>query len=73
MNDGMEPCDHTWRLTESGYVRTWSTAIDDDGTIVAIYAGSEDWSDDGDGDMYLQCWHCLETKPLPDGADIIYD
>jgi hypothetical protein len=70
MNDD---CDHNWRLTETGYVRTWHTEFDDESrTVIAYYNGSEDFSDEGAGDDHLQCSTCLETKPLPEGWEIDY-
>lgn len=69
----MSDHEHTWRLTESGYVRTWSIRIDPaNETIVAYYGGSEDFSDEGAGDEHLQCSLCLETKPLPAGWEVDY-
>lgn len=62
--------EHTWKLAEDGYTRTWSTEILDDGTIVAGYGGSEDWSDDGDGKLYLECSFCLERRDVPGDAEI---
>ena len=50
--------EHSWKLTESGYVRTWHTEIQEDGTIKAYYGGSEDWSENGDGGLYLECVDC---------------
>lgn len=54
------PCTHpTWMLAKDGYQRCWSI-------------GSEDFSEDGDGKLYLQCATCLATKPLPDGVEVDY-
>ncbi|AIS73844.1 hypothetical protein SEA_SEMPERFI_81 [Mycobacterium phage SemperFi] len=65
-------CGHdSWRLIETGYVRTWSIEIDpEDKTIVASYGGSEDFSDEGAGDDHLQCSICLDTKPIPEGWEV---
>lgn len=69
--------EHTWELTEAGYIRTWSTVIDtdDDGDITRItaaYTGSEDFSDDGDGDMHLSCSMCVARRELPDHPTVEY-
>ncbi|AOT25002.1 hypothetical protein PBI_KALPINE_83 [Mycobacterium phage Kalpine] len=65
-------CGHnSWRLIETGYIRTWSTEIDPENkTVIAVFTGSEDFSDEGDGDEHLQCSICLDTKPLPEGWEI---
>lgn len=69
----MSDCDHNWRLAERGYVRTWLTEFDDEAkTVIAYYCGSEDWSDDGDGEMRLVCSTCLAEKPVPDDWEIDY-
>jgi len=69
----MTDCDHTWRLMETGYVRTWQTELDEASqTIRAYWGGSEDFSDEGAGDDQLQCSLCLMTKPIPDGWEIDY-
>jgi len=64
--------EHEWKLTEDGYTRTWSTEIRDDGTIVAYYGGSEDWSENGNGTMYLQCSSCLAINEDFDYDNIDY-
>lgn len=56
--------EHDWVLTEDGYIRTWSTQINDDGSIDATFNGSEDWSDEGDGNTYLGCSMCPARKEL---------
>lgn len=69
---------HEWTLTEDDYQRTWSTQVtlDDHGVVTdvhATYEGSESWSDDGDGFVYLECTACGARLPIPDDADIVYD
>lgn len=59
--------EHSWRLTEKGYVRSWSTEILADGTV---YCGSEDFSEDGDGYLYLECLWCgVQQGVEPDRVD----
>lgn len=66
-----DDCEHSWQLTETGYVRTWSTVIDEQSkTIRADYSGSEDFSEGGNGDDHLQCSPCLITKPIPDDWEV---
>lgn len=65
--------EHEWRLTESGYVRTWVTEVDEEAkTIRACYGGSEDFSDEGSGDEHLECLGCGDTKPIPDDWEVDY-
>jgi hypothetical protein len=64
--------EHSWQLTEDGYTRQWETTINDDGTIEATYGGAEDWSEEGDGYMYLECLQCGVRKPV-DPDLISYD
>ncbi|BCP41457.1 hypothetical protein MINTMi27_15500 [Mycobacterium intracellulare] len=67
-------CNHDWRLTETGYVRTWTTEIDEDShRIIAYYSGSEDFSEGGAGDDHLQCSICLETRPIQEGWEVEYE
>jgi hypothetical protein len=67
------PCEHIWQLTETGYIRTWTTRLDATSQrIIAEYTGSEDFSDEGAGDEHLQCSLCLATTPLPPGWEIDY-
>lgn len=64
---------HSWTLAEEGYLRTWLTTIDPDaGTIRAAYGGSSDFSDDGDGRMFLLCMACMVECTVPDGVEIDY-
>lgn len=49
--------EHDWSLHEDGYGRTWATVVEGD-KITAYFQGSEDWSEDGDGDIYLNCGGC---------------
>ncbi|QZE10982.1 hypothetical protein SEA_AGAPE74_83 [Mycobacterium phage Agape74] len=64
--------EHDWSLTEEGYVRTWSTEVDPETkTIRAYWGGSEDFSDDGDGE-YLQCISCGAKQDVPEGWEIDY-
>jgi len=60
---------HHWVLTEDGYQRRWQTEIKDDGTIVATFGGTEDWSDEGSGRMYLSCSSCLRRRDLTGEID----
>jgi hypothetical protein len=61
-------------LTETGYVRTWHTVIDEESkTITGYWGGSEDFSDGGVGDDHLACSLCSETKPVPDGWTLNYE
>jgi hypothetical protein len=62
MQQAEQDHEHSWQLTERGYIRSWTTEIDEDGTIRAYYGGSEDWSDDGDGYLYLECLQCGIAK-----------
>lgn len=69
----MNECEHDWRLAETGYVRTWRIDFDDEAkTIVAKFAGSDDWSDLGNQDDHLECSMCLETQPIPEGWEVDY-
>jgi hypothetical protein len=66
-------CQHEWQLSEGGYVRQWHTVMDEETkTVVAYYGSSEDWGEDGDGKMYLECLTCYATTSLPDGWEIDY-
>lgn len=67
----IERCQHDWVLAEDGYTRTWSTKIADDGTILAAFGGAYDWSEDGDGKMYLLCRTCTTRGEVGD-AEIQY-
>lgn len=60
----MDDHEHEWQLTENGYTRTWSTRFRADGTIVATFDGSSDFSEEGDGDMHLTCRTCLARREL---------
>lgn len=65
---------HDWRLTEGGYIRSWETTMDAEETVMkAVYSGSEDFSDDGDGHLYLECRTCAAVRELPDGLVIEWD
>ena len=69
--------EHDWQLTENGYSRSWSTEIetDPDGkrTIVASWGGSEDFSEGGDGQMFLECLQCGATEDVdPETTEIEY-
>ncbi len=55
--------EHDWQLTEGGYFRSWTTVIDDDGTIHAYYGGADDWSENGDG-CYLECLQCTARREV---------
>ena len=70
----MSDCEHNWVVQEEGYVRQWSTDIDESTkTITATYTGTPDWSEDGDGKMRLACSTCLKTKPIPDDWELVYE
>ena len=64
--------EHSWQLCEGGYVRTWATDIAEVGTITAHYGGSEDWSENGDGRMYLECSTCGAEHEIDHDSDINY-
>ena len=51
-------------LVETGYTRYWSTRIQEDGTIVAFYNGSDDWSETGAGDDQLYCSPGMHPQPV---------
>jgi hypothetical protein len=63
------PCDHSldeFSLVEDGYQRQWHTRIDEDTKVIrAGYNGSSDWTDDGDGNYFLQCGMCLARREVP--------
>lgn len=59
---------HSYQLEETGYIRTWSTTIDPAGKIKAFYGGSEDFSLEGNGEMYLACAGCFDEFTLPPHA-----
>lgn len=68
-----QECKHDWELKEDGYTRRWSTTIDEDTkTVTAVYTGSEDWSEDGDG-VHLECLGCGRTKPVPEDFEVVYE
>jgi hypothetical protein len=67
-----ETHEHAWQLKEDGYSRSWNTEIEEDGRIVAYYGGTEDWSESGDGEMYLECLQCGKTKLVDDESLIDY-
>jgi len=72
------PETHEWQLTEDGYQRTWNTQVtlDEQDAITevwATYIGSESWSDEGDGDVYLECVACGARRSIPEGLDVVYD
>ena len=60
---GAEPCPdavdgvHDWRLAEDGYGRTWHTTVHPDGRITAVFNGSADWTEGGEG-TYIECGRC---------------
>ncbi|WP_353707276.1 hypothetical protein ABRQ22_14825 [Cellulosimicrobium sp. ES-005] len=65
-----EPCparpeggEHDWSLHEDGYGRTWATVVEGD-KITAYFQGSEDWSEDGDGDLHLFCGGCMARRDV---------
>lgn len=68
------PCDHPledFQLVEDGYQRQWHTKIDDERKVLTgVYGGTSDWTDDGDGHVYLQCGICLATREVPDDYEI---
>ena len=69
--------EHTWRLTEGGYERTWATRIetDDNGVekVATTYEGSSDFSEGGDGKLLLVCSGCLTERPAPSSDDITWE
>lgn len=68
-----EPCEHEWRLMETGYIRTWLTELDEETkTIIATFTGERDWSQLGDGNDCLECRICLETREIPEGWEVEY-
>lgn len=64
--------DHDWQLTEDGYSRTWSTTIHEDGSIDAVYNGTDDWGDEGDGNEYLSCRICQARMEIENLSMINY-
>ena len=54
------PHDHLV-LVEGGYERTWTWDTDSGPVPVAIFHGTEDFSDQGDGIYTLRCTTCLAT------------
>lgn len=68
------PCDHPledFSLVEDGYQRQWHAKFDHDAkVVVGVYGGSSDWTDDGDGHVYLQCGTCLAKREVPDDYEI---
>lgn len=69
---------HEWQLTEDGYQRTWNTRVtlDEAGVVTevwATYIGSESWSSEGDGDVYVECVACGARLPIPEDLDVVYD
>lgn len=82
LGDGVEveteQHEHAWQLTENGYSRSWSTEVvgadevsftvpEFTGRVVlARYGGSEDFSDNGDGQMFLECLGCGQTIDVAD-------
>lgn len=66
-------CDHTWRLTETGYIRTWQIDfVEKTKTIRAYSAGLEEFGSEGAGDDHLECSTCLTTKPIPEGWSVAF-
>lgn len=64
--------EHTWLLTETGYVRTWTTKIDEEAkTIRTYWGGSEDYGDTGAGDDHLACY-CGATRSI-EGFEVEYE
>jgi hypothetical protein len=66
--------EHHWQLQEAGYLRTWGTEVDPaDRTVRAFYSGTEDWSEDGTGEL-LACTNdgCGQERAVPDGWQIDY-
>jgi hypothetical protein len=61
-------------LTEDGYTRTWSTRIERDASVIeATHTGSDNWTEEGDGQQYLECVECGAHLPVPEGFEIIWD
>ena len=71
-HDGICPHDDApLRLAEGGYVRMWTlTRVSDSGPWIADDACSVDaYSDDGDGDYWVECTSCLRKFAIPDEWD----
>ena len=68
----MITCEHTWRLAETGYVRTWNIEMDEESKVITAYQGwgSSNFSEQGNGDDHLECSLCLETKEIPDDWEV---
>lgn len=69
LEPGDPDCLHTWRLQETGYVRTWHIDRRSSEEIVGVYSGTEDFSDDGD--VRLACKSCGAEQAIP--ADVEVD
>lgn len=66
----MSACQHEdTRLVEDGYTRTWGLKRID-GRLVAYYSGSEDWSEEGDGVLWIECVTCLHREAVPLGEEV---
>lgn len=64
---------HDWALAEDGYMRTWRSELDAERqVVVAHYSGASDFTDDGDGEMFLQCRTCVATTDVPEGWEVDY-
>lgn len=64
--------EHEWVLKEYGYVRSWGTTVHTDPLeIIAVYGGTEDFSEYGDGQMILEC-DCGAAWVVPQHIEIIY-
>lgn len=57
------------QLNEDGYSRSWSAEVRGR-KLIARYGGSEDFSDDGDGEYRVTCARYLHESTLPDNVDI---
>ena len=67
-------CDHgieDFSLVEDGYQRQWNTRLDTSRQVlIAEYTGVSDFTDDGDGNYFLQCGVCLSRREVPDDYEI---
>ena len=61
--------EHSWQLSESGYVRLWS--IDLDETTRTIVASDSGVGDEGDG-VKMSCRDCGHTQDLPEDYEVYW-
>jgi hypothetical protein len=63
-------CPGTLMLQETGYVRCWSTHMEDGRLVATSNGGTEDFGEEGDGDEHLCCSTCLFEYALPTDTEI---